>query len=165
MTHKKLPASLSLCVSVREIAACRWARTRSMRACAGGAGLPARCSTDKTKVTSSTQHFVLDESNRNTLSFHPPYSGVGKVGVCVLKQGGRGRRRLWWVSEVTDVLCNPACISPSSSWIIPVSGLQHIFHLLHCKYTHVNDPVCFSMRGLCVCVSGFSVAASALHFY
>lgn len=53
-----------------------------MRACAGGAGLPARCSTDKTKVTSSTQHFVLDESNRNTLSFHPPTVEWGEW-VCV----------------------------------------------------------------------------------
>lgn len=62
------------------------------------------------------------------------------------------------------MLCNPACVSFSSSWILPVSGLQHIFHLLHCKYTKVN-LYCVVKYERTVCIYSFSIKASAPDLY
>lgn len=60
---------------------------------------------------------------------------MGRVGAGWVASIGR----LWGVCLCTDVRSNPhfsflfCCLF--SSWIIPVSGLQHVFNLLHSKYT------------------------------
>ncbi len=75
----------------------------------------------------------VDESGRET--------GRNSVGWAGLEQGG------WFVWGglliIRVLLCVQMyfliptfpCFCLFSSWIIPVSGLQHIFHLLHSKYT------------------------------
>ena len=72
--------------------------------------------------------------------------GLGEMGTPVGRWVGRVGAgwvacigRLWGVCLCTDVSSNPhfpflfCCLF--SSWIIPVSGLQHVFNLLHSKYT------------------------------
>lgn len=58
----------------------------------------------------------------------------GGTGWAGLEQGGTGAGS----AVCTHVLSNPplfTCLLLFSSWIVAVSGLQHLLHLLHSKYT------------------------------